>query len=448
MRGLLLASLVLLQPLWAPGLPGEAGPSGRAWCQASGACYSVHVASRTFSGAQEACALRGGALSTASGEAEIQAVVALLRGAAGGAGPAAFWLGLARRPPQCTSQELPLRGFSWSPAEPPQSGANATPAAPPWLKEPSLSCTTEKCAGLQAAAGGPGRPPWGLKERSCAKPSAGYVCKYRYPGTCPAPPPGAARLRYTLPSRLQSAELAFSPPGTVLSLRCLAGEARLTCRASPDGYRWEGAGRGLCSCPGGYWSPGEQRCVDGAACLGAPGALLCVCAWGFRLAADERSCLPAEGTAAPEPPGLVTATAGGPLPSSPPGDGSSSRAPWAPGEANRSAPAAEAASQSTHYVFLLVTLAVVLLVILVMASLQVFRSCLGLCSCKGGPAGKGLAPSAAPEGDLEASATRTSSERSLGPSKAESAEASEPVAGQAPLEEPEGDWGGSPETAA
>lgn len=452
MRGLLLASLALLQSFSAPGLSGEPGQSDHTWCHGSGACYSVHRASRNFSGAKEACSALGGALSTASGEAEIQAIFALLRRAVSGPVPSLFWLGLVRKPPQCTYRELPLRGFSWSPTGLQETGTNETTVAPSWVKEPSMSCTTEKCAGLLVVAGEHRLQPWGLKERSCTKISPGYICKYRYEGTCPALQqlPGAQSLRYTLPSSLQSTDLAFSPPGTVLTLRCPTREARLTCQVSPGGYRWEGAERGLCSCLSGYWSPSKQQCVDATACLDAQGAFLCVCTRGFHLAADERSCLPAE-TEIPAagPHDLVTPSAGGALPSSNAGlwnDSSSSVAPFPSAEANSSAPEDEAPlayPESSNYVFILITLAVVLLVILVMASLQVFKSCFNVCSSKGAQvAGKELAPSAAPEGDPDASATRTSSEHSLGPSKAESTEASqgdpdpEPVAGKVELEQP------------
>ncbi|XP_060117968.1 C-type lectin domain family 14 member A [Heteronotia binoei] len=443
MSGLLLASLVLLQPYSAPGLSGEPLHSDHTWCHGSGACYSVHLASRNFSGAKEACSMYGGALSTASGEAEIQAIFALLRRAVSGPGPSVFWLGLMRKPPQCTYPELPLRGFSWAPpAGLQETGTNESMATPSWVKEPSMSCTTEKCAGLQVMTKEHRLQPWGLKERSCTKASPGYICKYRYEGTCPALHlPGAQSLRYTLPSRLQSADLAFSPPGTVLSLRCPTGEARLTCQVLPDGYRWEGAERGLCSCLSGYWSPSKQQCVEAAACLGAQGAFLCVCTWGFHLAADKSSCVPAEKEVAAGTHGLVIPTAGGTLPYNNASlwNQNTSLAPFPSAEANSSAPVLHAPSaypESSNYVFILITLAVVLLVILVMASLQVFK----VCSSKGAQAGKELAPAAAPEGDPEASATRTSSEHSLEPSKAESTEASqghlEPMAGKVELEQP------------
>ncbi|KAL8164765.1 UNVERIFIED_CONTAM: hypothetical protein K2H54_004249 [Gekko kuhli] len=421
----------------APGLSGEPRQSNHVWCHGSGACYSVHVDSRNFSGAQGACSTYGGALSTASGEAEIQAVFALLRRAVGRPVSSVFWLGLARKPPQCTYQELPLRGFSWASMELQEAGMNKTPVTPSWVKEPSMSCITEKCAGLQVMAAGEERPqPWGLKERSCTKGSPGYICKYRYEGTCPTLHlPGARSRHYMLPSRLQSADLAFSPPGTVLTLQCSTPrEVRLTCQASPDGYRWEGLELGPCSCPSGYWSPSKQQCVEAAtACLGAQGVFLCVCTWGFRLAADKRSCLPADTGIGP-----VTTTAGGASPSDNASlwDPSGSMVPFPSAEANGSAPEVEVPLDSpapSNYVFILITLAVVLLVVVVMASLQVFTACFKACSSTGTQAGKELAPDGAPEGNPEVSTTRTSSERSLGPSKAESTEASrgepEPVAG-------------------
>ncbi|KAJ7344970.1 hypothetical protein JRQ81_000920 [Phrynocephalus forsythii] len=446
MRGLLLASFVLLWPLTA----GEPHRANGTWCDASGACYSAHLGKVAFREAEAACAGYGGGLSTASGRPELRALLALLEGVANGAGGGLFWLGLSRKGAQCTREELPLRGFSWSSWEAANDTSSETPL---WLREPVRSCTKRRCAGLHVSRG----QPWGLVEQACTAAAAGYLCKYRYEGTCAAlsPAPGARRLRYTLPSRLhQSPAVEFSPPGTVLALGCSAGqEARFVCRLSPDGYHWEGAGHGLCSCPSGLWSPAEGACAPLGACRSARGAFLCLCVRGSRLEATEEACAEglraadaANGTAGPGLAPASTSGAFGPAKSTsrPAQNSSWELFPRQAGNGTSTDAGADqawASPDSSNYVFILVTVAVVLLVILVMAALQVFQACFRVCSsAKRSQAKKDRAPDAAAaaagEGDLDVSATCTHSENSLGPSKAESGEVSpdDPMPGDGPLD--------------
>uniref|UniRef100_A0A8D2Q4K5 C-type lectin domain-containing protein n=1 Tax=Varanus komodoensis TaxID=61221 RepID=A0A8D2Q4K5_VARKO len=65
-------------------LLGASSRNERTWCRGSGPCYSAHLGSLNFHQAQDACAQLGGGLSTASGEAEIQALLALLTGVSNG----------------------------------------------------------------------------------------------------------------------------------------------------------------------------------------------------------------------------------------------------------------------------------------------------------------------------------------------------------------------------
>lgn len=373
MRALLLAGLALLRLVGAP--PGE--EEARTCCRGSGACYSAHQARLDFAAAKEACARRSGRLSSAQGRAEVRAVLALLRVVAA-AGPAAtpswFWLGLVRKPQRCTQADLPLRSFSWDdPADAPAGSSEDTPA---WLKEPSRSCVTQRCAGLQVPAAG--EEPWGLLESACGSAGTGYVCKYRYDGACAALlPPGGGGLSYALPYGLRSPDMAFSPPGTVLTLRCPTREARFTCRPAPDGgHHWAGDERGgLCSCPSGHWSPGTGRCVEAAsACVGAGGAFLCLCAWGARLAADEESCLRAR----------LREGGGALLPTRAPGRNGSlaeDPSPSANGSVEDASSRLRPAS-STH-VLVPVTVAVLMLVVLVLAALQAFQVCCRRCPAPG-----------------------------------------------------------------
>lgn len=392
-------------------LCGAEQPRGNhTWCEGSGACYSVHLAQVPFGGAQEACAVRGGALSTASGEAEVRTILALLRVAAAEPGSWVFWLGLVRRPQQCTRMEWPLRGFSWL-AGPQQAPQGEPKELDKWVKEPSKSCLTRRCAGLQVTAGRQDLEPWGWKERTCkGNTTQGYVCKYQYNGTCPAPrPQGARSLLYSLPYQLHSAALDFSPPGTELVVACAGprGDVRLLCELGRGGYNWTGAGEQLCPCPSGYQSPSTGACMEPGDCTSAQGAFLCVCARGFLLGADKKSCVrpghvAGSATAAPDP----TLSAGGTVASS------SSGAPSPPSSPQPStAGEVQSSSSSPTYVFILVAMAVVTVVILVGAVLVVFKLCFTKSPSSASEAGKEPAPAAAPESDPEA--TTSSSENSL-----------------------------------
>ncbi|XP_070590096.1 C-type lectin domain family 14 member A [Erythrolamprus reginae] len=425
MRGLLFASLALLSPfsgLWGSA---ELPPSGRAWCHASGACYAVHLGRTNFQQAQNACAQYGGALSTASGTAEIGALLALLEGLAGETGAVFFWLGLVKKAQQCTHQDLPLRGFSWF-DEPKANGA----AKPPkWLREPSKSCTMQRCAGLQVSFGQAQLEPWGLKDQSCTKANPGYICKYSYAGTCPAlhsASDARGTLYYRMPFQLQSPAVEFSPPGTNLTLRCPEREARFTCRLSPNGSHWEGAERGLCSCPSGYWSPSSGDCAEFTDCFSSQGAFRCFCARRSHLVADEESCMAPTGeVATTAKPAIFTPRAAETFPDNStgrPGQNASHLESFPTPAANSTTSTKHlASSDAFNYIFIiLIPVAAVVLLVTVAVSLRAFQACFKDGASKGGTQPEKDGPVAV-EGDPEAPATRTNSEPSLGPSKAEPA---------------------------
>ncbi|XP_060614980.2 C-type lectin domain family 14 member A [Anolis sagrei] len=423
MKGVLLAFLVLWQFFYTPGGSGIL-PSAFTKCQAdSRTCYSAQLVRLAFQKAQEACMGQGGGLSTANNANEVSTILALLGNLGSTSGIHFFWLGLVRKAQQCTREDLPLRGFSWtSDGDFMEMARNKSGLG--WLREPSKSCTVERCAGLQVMLGGPHLEPWGLRDHPCTKTSAGYICKYIYGGGCSTLKPSSS-LRYILPhSHLQSAAVEFSPPGTELTLRCPGGqEAHFTCRLSTDGYHWEREmEERLCSCPSGYWSPREAACMQLDTCQDPQGAFFCLCALGSRLGTDAEACLQAAqngGAASTSQPGLPSA-----VPSN------STVEEHFPTVVNGSMAeeTPRPLSDSSNYVFILITVAVVMLVILVMAALQVFQLCFRRCSPSSSaskePAGKDGAAIGAEKGDPEASATCTNSEHSLGPSKAESLEAS------------------------
>ncbi|KAM7323244.1 hypothetical protein ACRRTK_017350 [Alexandromys fortis] len=283
-------ALCLLCPAFWPGPgSGEHPTADRAACSASGACYSLHHATIKRRAAQEACSLRGGILSTVHSGSELRAVLTLLRagpGPGGGSKDLLFWVALERGRSHCTLEKEPLRGFSWLPPDAGDSEDNTLP----WVEEPKLSCTVRKCAGLQVTGG---VEPAGWKEMSCQLRADGYLCKYQFEALCPAPRPGAAtNLSFRAPFRLSSSALDFSPPGTEVSVICPGGDLSIsaTCIQEETGARWDGLfpGAVLCPCSGRYLRDG--KCVELPDCLDHLGGFACECAAGFELGKDRRSC--------------------------------------------------------------------------------------------------------------------------------------------------------------
>ncbi|XP_004862802.1 C-type lectin domain family 14 member A [Heterocephalus glaber] len=286
---LVLALCLLYQALWPRPGNAEHPTADRAGCLASGACYSLHHATIKRPAAEEACNLRGGALSTVHGGAELRAVLALLRagpGPGGGSKDLLFWVALERGRSHCTLESEPLRGFSWLT---PDAGASESDTLP-WVEEPQRSCTVRKCAGLQATRGA---EPAGWKEMRCYLRANGYLCKYQFENLCPAPRPGAAsNLSYRAPFQLHSSALDFSPPGTKVSATC-PGELSIeaTCVEEEAGARWQElpSGAVLCPCPGRYLRAG--KCAELSHCLDDLGNFACECAEGFHLGKDGSSCV-------------------------------------------------------------------------------------------------------------------------------------------------------------
>uniref|UniRef100_A0A8C6RK44 C-type lectin domain family 14 member A n=1 Tax=Nannospalax galili TaxID=1026970 RepID=A0A8C6RK44_NANGA len=282
-----LALCLLCPALWPRPGSGEHPTADRAGCWASGACYSLHHASIKRLGAEEACSLRGGTLSTVHPGAEQLAVLGLLRAGPGPVGSPKdllFWVALERGRSNCTMENDPLRGFTWLS---PYAGESKGDTLP-WVEEPQPSCISRKCAGLQATRG---VEPTGWKEMRCQLRANGYLCKYQFEALCPAPLPGAAsNLSFRAPFRLSSSAMDFSPPGTEVSGMC-SGDLSVsaTCIREERGASWDGLFGGvLCPCSGRYLRAG--KCSELSDCLDDLGGFACECAEGFELGKDGRSC--------------------------------------------------------------------------------------------------------------------------------------------------------------
>lgn len=449
---------LLWQAFWPQQSRSEHPTADRAGCSASGACYSLHHATIQRRAAEEACNLRGGALSTVRGGSELRSVLALLRtgpGPGGGSKDLIFWVALERGRSHCTLENEPLRGFSWLS---PDVGGSENDTLQ-WVQEPQRSCTVRSCAGLQATGG---VEPAGWKEMRCHLRANGYLCKYQFERLCPAPRPGAAsNLSYRAPFQVHSAALDFSPPETKVSAHCPGQHViTATCIVDEVGARWDGipSGAVLCPCPGRYLRAG--KCAELPNCLDSLKGFACECAAGFVLGKDGRSCV-TNGEGLPDPGGTKVATRHPPATAASPvlkrtlsprardkpgeipnvpGQGSSATSipeiPWwgaqstmsslqmspqansktaitSPGSvvpmfnSTSSSVVPHAFDSSSTVVFILVSIAVVVLVILTMTVLGLFKLCFhkspSTQSRKGSLAPPGM------ESDGEATALRSSS---------------------------------------
>ncbi|GAB0190687.1 C-type lectin domain family 14 member A [Grus japonensis] len=349
-------------------------PRAAVRCQVAGACFSAHLANRSYAEARSACERRQGSLAWVSGEPELRLLLGLLAEVAAGPAPSLFWVGLKRNASTCTDAGQPLRGFSWEGAGGVAALREVPAALGRWAKEPVRSCLAARCAGLHlAAATAPGGgPSWGWKEQSCHRESQGYVCKYQYEGACPdLSPAGALDLDYLLTFEERSAAPGFSPPGTFLTAACPGGELRLICQPERGGFAWKGAAEPLCPCPFGYRSPGSGRCAEAVGCRDAAGGFACARTLGGRAGTSYTAT------------GSAPTAAGGTA--EPPAAGAEGRRPSAPAAGGSAGPPATTAAAggektavppaSSNYVFILVTVAVVVLIILVMTVLGVFKLC-------------------------------------------------------------------------
>ncbi|NWS91156.1 TRBM protein, partial [Toxostoma redivivum] len=285
---LLLGTAVLAQPR-------ELSPAGAQCLEHE--CFAVFWGSRTFSGASEGCERGGGHLMTVRSTVAEEAIALLLQNREG-----RLWLGLSLSPSlSCTDHSRLLRGYRWV------TGDNSTDYTN-WA--PSGRRCDERCVTVSREL------RW--EERRCEEPADGFLCQYTYGGSCPrlAAQHGVP-VTYITPFGARGAEFLALPPHSTalvpgLELRCEDGEGagprwgRDAPGAWPCGLGGGGCsgtcaeegGRPRCSCPEGtVLGPDGRGCrspCEGAQCqhhcVVAGDFFLCMCATGYRLAADGVSC--------------------------------------------------------------------------------------------------------------------------------------------------------------
>ncbi|NWT71767.1 TRBM protein, partial [Prunella himalayana] len=295
MRPLLPPPLLLLLGTVALAQPRDMSPAGAQCLEHE--CFAVFWGSRTFSAASEGCERGGGHLMTVRSTVAEEAIALMLHKREG-----RLWLGLSLSPSlSCTDPGRLLRGFLWVTGDSRTDYTN-------WA--PSGQRCGERCVTVSREL------RW--EERRCEEEADGFLCQYSYGGSCPRLATQHP-VTYTTPFGARGADFLALPPRSValipelgLELRCEDGDGvgprwgRDTPGAWPcelagggcTGTCAEERGRPRCSCPeGSLLAPDGRGCrspCEGAQCqhhcVVAGSSFVCMCAVGYRLAADGISC--------------------------------------------------------------------------------------------------------------------------------------------------------------
>ncbi|XP_072799750.1 thrombomodulin [Vicugna pacos] len=286
-------------------------------------CFALFQGPATFLAASQACERLQGHLMTVRSSVAAEVISLLLSG-----GGLRLWIGL-QLPPDCgdPGHRGPLRGFQWV------TGDNRTSYSK-WARPQSDGAPLcgPLCVAISAAGDpAPMEPAW--EEQQCGAEADGFLCELHYAASCRplAVEPGAAAagvaVTYSTPFGDRGADFQALPVGSSAAVAPLGLE--LECAAPPGEAegRWvrETPGAWACSVESGGCqhgcneSAGESRCLcpadaplqaDGRSCAepaqhrchqlcqhfcvpgppDAPTNYTCMCATGYRLAADQHQC--------------------------------------------------------------------------------------------------------------------------------------------------------------
>ncbi|XP_004635637.1 thrombomodulin [Octodon degus] len=278
MLWVLLLGVLALASLGLPA-PAHPRPSGSQCVERE--CFALFHGPAIFAEASLVCERLGGHLMTVRSTVAAEVISLLLSGDSGTS--PSLWIGLQR--PQGCGGPGPLgtlRGFQWVTgdnhtsysrwARPDSDGEGAPPCGP-------------LCVAVSAAAMGTGDPAW--EAQPCDTEVAGFLCELHFEASC-RPLVVEARgslvsVTYSTPFGAQGADFQALPVGSLAEVAVLG--LQLECAAQPEDVegRWRREAPGAWDCTlenGGC----EDRCDESA------GAPTCVCLHHAVLQADGRSC--------------------------------------------------------------------------------------------------------------------------------------------------------------
>ncbi|XP_007525545.1 thrombomodulin [Erinaceus europaeus] len=320
---------VLIIGVLAPaslGLPASTEPQPHGSQCVEHDCFALFRGPKTFLLASHACERRQGHLMTVRSSVAADVISLLLSGDS--SDNPRLWIGL-KLPPGCSHPGHlgPLRGFQWV------TGDNSTSYSR-WARQDDGAPLCGPLCVVVATAGAPapGEPAW--EEQQCANEAEGFLCEFHFAASCRplGVEPGAAAaasisISYSTPFGAHGADFQALPEGTSATVAPFG--VQLVCATAPGEAEahWgrEAAGAWDCSVENGgceymcNGSAGPPRCLcppdatlqpDGRSCTAAPGkhpchklceqfcilnttepgSYSCMCATGYRLAADQHHC--------------------------------------------------------------------------------------------------------------------------------------------------------------
>lgn len=285
------------------------------------ACFTLHTELVLFEKANKNCYENGGYLITIRDYHDLEAVKSVLALAGKILVQGKVWIGLKLSKGKCVLSDKELRGFTWISGASDSSFSN-------WGKEPSSTCTEDRCVTLSTATG---ELKW--SDGSCREPAL-YMCVYYFKGMCkPLLLAGPGEINYSLPflkvPLQQLGGLTMLPHATFADISCAYDSdmnTRAVCKERGAQFAWEEPGpfcasakrscktinggcnqlcfdndNGVrCECKKDYYLGDDQvtcflkdACHDSPCkhgCASKPTGFTCTCRKGFELSEDQVSC--------------------------------------------------------------------------------------------------------------------------------------------------------------
>ncbi|XP_054428879.1 thrombomodulin [Pteronotus mesoamericanus] len=283
-------------------------------------CYGLFRGPATFRFASQACQGLRGHLMTVRSSVAADVISLLLSGDS-----SRLWIGL-KLPPGCrdSGQLGPLRGFQWV------TGDNNT-SYNRWARLPQPSLCGPLCVAVSAARSASGEQVW--EEELCTVEADGFLCEFHFTASCRplTVEPGATAatsvsITYRTPFGGRGADFQALPEGSSAVVAPFGVELVCEKRPGEAEARWgreepgawdcgvenggcqhacnQSAGASLCLCPAdtapqadlrSCAAPEEHSCdkLCEHFCVrnpDVPGSYSCMCATGYKLAANQHGC--------------------------------------------------------------------------------------------------------------------------------------------------------------
>ncbi|XP_053366446.1 complement component C1q receptor [Clarias gariepinus] len=246
------------------------------------ACFILHAEKEMFETAKENCNKNGGLLITVRNETDLDAVKSVLKLAGKLSVREKVWIGLKLSKGSCVLSDQGLYGFSWISGNPDSSYTN-------WGKEPTSTCTEERCVSISTSTEELKWIDGSCKERAL------YMCVYNFRGMCkPLVLAGPGEVSYTHPflnvPLKPDGDLTMLPHATYAEINCTYYSdlnTQAVCTESSKQFVWEK--------PGPFCASDQRSCENGNGgcdqlCFNDHTGVRCGCKENHYLGDDKVTC--------------------------------------------------------------------------------------------------------------------------------------------------------------